>query len=415
MIKVKKLLTNNAILTFLAMIIGAILGLVFGEKMTQFKFIGDVWLNCIKMIIVPLVFCVMVTAIGGQRDAKSLGRVAVRIMGYYLITTIIAAIIGATLGLIIKPGETASITGLTSKEITSTTEISIVTFFTSLFSDNMFGSFSDGNILQTMSIAILLGIAILRMKNEEYKETILKVFQSANDMVFSYINMIIKFAPIGVLFLIADSFGAYGYSILTSMAGLIGTFWLGVILQVFLVYGIVIWLSTRMNIFKFLKKSAPVWTFTLASCSSSANIPIGIRVAQEEFDVPENIAKFGIPLGAQMNYDASAILYPIVLLFISQFYGIPVEVGTMIQMIFVAVLLASSGGGIPGSGIVKMLVIVQTFGLPVEIVGVIAGFYRFIDMGTTTGNCLGDLAGTVFVTRWEERSLAKKKAKAIKA
>lgn len=409
MTKAKKLLSNNAILTFVAMIIGAILGLVFGDTMNNFKFIGDIWLNCIKMIIVPLVFCIMVTAVADQEDARSLGRVAARIIGYYLTTTVIAAIIGATLALIIKPGVGASFSGLASTEVTNTASFSLKTFFTSLFSSNMFGTFADGNVLQTMVIAIMLGVALLRVKNQEHKTIILNWFKSANEMLFSYIRMVIKVAPIGVLFLIADSFGVYGYSILTSMAGLIGTFWLGILAQVFLTYGIILWLFTRMNVFTFLRKSAPVWTFTMASCSSSANIPVGIRTAQEEFGAPKNIANFCIPLGAQMNYDGSAILYPIVLIFTSQLYGIPLEVGTLIQMIIVAVLLASSGGGIPGSGIVKMLVIVETFGLPVEIVGVIAGFYRFIDMGTTTGNCLGDLVGTVVVSKWEEKSLAEAK------
>ena len=403
----KKLMNNTALLTFVGMILGSILGLVFGKTMNDYKFIGDIWLNTIKMIIVPLVFCIMVTAIAGQKDTKSLGRVTGRLITYYLSTTFFAAIIGMSIALLLKPGLNSSIVGLATTEVTSSADFTLKTFFVSLFSGNLFGSFSDGNVLQTMVIAIMLGISLLRVKNKEHKETLLNWFQAANEMLFSYIRMVIKLAPIGVIFLMADSFGSYGFSIFTSMAGLIGTFWVGILVQVLLVYCGVLWIFARINPFQFLKKSMPVWTFTMAACSSAANIPIGVKTAKEEFGVPESIAEFGIPLGAQINYDGSAILYSSVLIFICQLYGIPLDPGTLFKMLVVATLLSSSGGGIPGSGIVKMLIIVETFGLPVEIVGVIAGFYRFFDMGTTTGNCLGDLAGTIFVSKLEERRVEK--------
>lgn len=409
MTKIKKVFSNTTTLTFVAMILGAIFGIIFGDSMSGFKFIGSIWLDSIKMIVVPLVFCIMVPAVAEQEDVTTLGRVAMRTLAYYMVTSAMAGVVGIAVALIMKPGLGVSIAGLVATEVKSAGGVTVEGFITSLFSDNMFGTFSSGNVLQTLVIAIFMGFAILKMKNLDHKEFILKIFNSANGMISAYINMIIKFAPIGVFFLIADSFGAYGFSILGTMAGFIGTFWLGILLLMFIVYGASLWIFAKMNVFTFLKKSMPVWMFAIASCSSSASVPVVIKSATEEFDIPDGIAKFGLTIGSQINSGGSCILYPALLVFISQLYDIPLEFGTFIQMVLVAVIIASSGGGIPGSGIVKMLIIVEMFGFPVEVVGILAGFYRFIDMGTTSSNVLGDLVGTVCVSKWEDRTLAREK------
>lgn len=399
MAKTKGLLHNTALLTFIAMIIGSGLGLAFGKTMGNYKFIGTIWINCITMIIVPLVLCIMVTAIGSQKDIKALGKVVVRMLSYYFITTTMAAIIGLSLGLLLKPGAGVVLEGLATKEITAGDPLSLSSFFLSLFSNNMFNSFASGQMLQTLIISIFLGTSLLFVKNEEKKATILNWFEAATEMIFVYIKFVIKLTPIGVLFLMADTFGNYGFAIFTTMLSLISTFWIGVLTQILLVYCVFLWMTVRMNPLTFIKKSMPVWTFTIASCSSTATIPISIKTAEEEFGVPRHIADFCLPLGAQINYDGSAILYTTVLVFISNLYGMNLDLGTLIKMAFVATLLASSGGGIPGGGIVKLLIVVNTFALPVEVVGVIAGFYRLFDMGTTTCNCLGDLVGTVFASK----------------
>ncbi len=396
---------------FLAMILGAIFGLIIGEPMTKLGFIGDVWLNCIKLIVVPMVIVTIITGITSQKDMKALGRISFRIMAYYIATTIVACIIGIAVASIIKPGTIANFTGLASKEVTGSTDITVSDFFLGMFSSNMFKTFSDGNILQTLIISVMLGVAILRMKNENTKATAIRCFNALNDMVFSLINMIMIVSPIGIFFLMANSFGKYGAGIFTSMATLAGTYYLACILQVILVYGGVLMVTAKINPFKFIKDSAELWIYTLSTCSSVASIPVNIKVAKEKFGVPERISGFTVPLGSQMNYDGSVILYGCVIMFISQVVGVPVDLGTMVKVIFLSAILSTGGGGIPGSGIVKLLVMVEAFGLPTEIVGIIAAFYRIFDMGTTTNNCLGDLAGTIFVSKLEEKRELKQASK----
>lgn len=392
---------------FIAMLIGAVCGLAFGDTMLQLEFIGTIWLNCVKMIVVPMILVTIITGIISQKDLGSLGRIAVRIIAYYILTTLVASVVGLLVTGVIRPGELANFTGLASKQVTGSTDITLAQFFTSMFSANMFKTFASGNIIQTLIIAVLFGIAIMRIKNTEIQDWLKKCFTSVNAMVFSLIGMVMEASPIGVFFLMGASFGKYGASIFTSMATLAGTYYLACLIHVIVVYGGVLWVSCGINPFRFLKDSAELWIYTITTCSSVASIPINIKVAKEKFGVPESISGFTVPLGSQMNYDGSVILYGCVITFISQVMGVQMDIGTMFKVVALSAILSSGGGGIPGSGIVKLIVMVEAFGLPTEIVGIIAAFYHIFDMGTTTNNCLGDLAGTVFVSKMEEKRAAK--------
>ena len=393
---------------FAAMILGAILGLLFGDVMVELEFIGTIWLNCIKMIVVPMVLMTIITGITSQQDLKSLGRIAVRIMVYYVATTLIASVVGLAVAGVIQPGKIANFTGLEGQEISGSTDITVADFFTNMFSSNMFVTFSESNILQTVVIAVLLGIAIMLVKDEQQRSKLIKGCNCLCSLVFSLIGMIMKASPIGIFFLMGASFGKYGAGIFTSMATLLGTYYLACIVQVVLVYGLALWVGAEINPFRFIKDSAELWVYTLATCSSVAAIPVSMKAAREKFHVPDRISSFTIPLGSQMNYDGSVILYGCVIMFICQVCGQSVSLEMLLRVVLLSAILSTGGGGIPGSGIVKLLVVVQAFGLPTEIVGIIAAFYRLFDMGTTTNNCLGDLAGTVLISRLEERRAQRK-------
>jgi Na+/H+-dicarboxylate symporter len=398
---------------FAAMLLGAIFGLVIGKPMIQLGFIGDIWLNLIKMIVIPMVIVTIVTGIISQPDLSSLRRVSVRIMTFYLITTALAAVVGLFVAWVLQPGAYANFAGLASQKITGSANISIADFFKNVFSTNMVKTFSDGNILQTLVISIFIGIAILRIKNEEHKRVMKKFFDASADMVFSLIGMVMAAAPIGVFFLMANSFGRYGAGIFTSMAILVGTYYLACLVHVVLIYGGFLLIFAGMNPFKFIKDSAELWVYTIATCSSVASIPINIKVAKEKFNVPESISGFTIPLGSQMNHDGSVLLYATVIMFISQMVGHSMSLMALLNVVFLSTVLSLGGGGIPGSGIVKLMVMVAAVGLPIEIVGIIAAFYRLFDMGTTTNNCLGDLVGTVLVSRAEDKYQAKAENAAV--
>lgn len=388
---------------FIAMLAGVLLGLLFGENMSEFKFIGTIWINMIKVIVVPLILCIMILTVAKQTDLKALGRIAIRILCYYIMTTIFASAISLASAAIFKPGVGLNLAGMEGSEVTGGGTFTVSAFFLSMFSDNMFGTFSNGDMMQTLVLGLLMGAAVLGMKDQSKKKAVIDWFESMNNMLFTYVGYVINLAPVGVLFLMADSFGAYGISIFKSMLGILGSFYVAILFQILLVYCTVVWIAGRINPIRFIRDSSEVWMFTIATCSSTANIPIGLRVAKEKFKVPERVADFCIPLGAQVNYDGSAIFYGVMLIAVYQMYGIPYTLGMMFQMVIVASLISSSGGGLPGGALVKLLVVMEAFSLPIEIVGIVAGFFRFFDMGSTMCNCLGDLAGTVAVGRSEDR------------
>ncbi len=386
---------------FAAMILGSIAGLLGGKTMVSLGFIGDIWLNCIKMIVIPMVICTIVSGIISQDSLTSLKRVSSRIIAYYIITTILACIVGIVVASIIQPGHFANFSGLDTKKVTGEINITFAGFLKDLFSTNMIATFAKGNLVQTLVISILLGIAILKMKNQEHKATMKKVFEAANSMIFSLIGMIMQISPIGIFFLMGSSFGKYGAGIFTSMAVLVLTYYAACLAHVLVVYGGFLMIFAHINPFRFIKDSAELWIYTLSTCSSIASIPINMKVAKKKFGIPDYISSFTIPLGSQMNTDGSVLLYSCVILFISQMIGHPMNIVQLVNTIFISTIMSMGGGGIPGSGIVKLMVVVQAVGLPIEVVGVIAAFYRLFDMGTTTNNCIGDLVGTVIVGKAE--------------
>lgn len=390
---------------FFAMILGAIFGLSIGAPMMKLGFIGEIWLDLIKMIVVPMILVTIITGITGQKDPRSLGKISVRIVAYYITSTLFATAIGLGVALILKPGSSANLVGLASQDIVGKTDITVSEFFRNMFSSNIFESFASGNIIQTLIISLFLGVAIIRMTNEDHKAKIISGFEVLSEMIFSLIDMVMKISPIGIFFLMANSFAKYGFEIFTSMASLAGTFYIACLVHILIFYGGVLWVSAGINPIRFIIDSAELWIYTISTCSSVASIPVNMRVAKKKFGVPERISGFTVPLGSQMNYDGSVILYGVVIVFISQVMNIPLTIGTMIKVVLLSTVFSSGGGGIPGSGIVKLLIMVEAFGLPTEIVGIIAAFYRIFDMGTTTDNSLGDLTGTIFVHSLEQRDL----------
>ncbi|MBU5310972.1 dicarboxylate/amino acid:cation symporter [Tissierella carlieri] len=400
--KVKKI--SLAVQIMIAMVLGSVCGLVFGPIMTNFGFIGTIWLNSLKMIIVPLVLIVLVTGITSQKDLKSLGRIAISIIVFYIISMLLATSVAVITTSTIKPGLIASITGLETKEVTAgSMEMTLSGFALSLFSDNMFATFTSGNIIQTVVIAAIIGIAILLTKDQEKQDNLIALFQNLESLVNSIIGLIMKASPIGVFFLMADSLGKYGASIFSGIAALVGTFYLACFIYILLGYGSFLYFGVGINPFKFIKDSAELWIYTISTCSSVAAIPITMRVAKEKFGVPEKVSSFTIPLGSQVSNDGSVVLYGCVILFIIQMNGIPMGLGELVRIIFLATIFSLGGQGLPGSGIIKVLVLVSAFGFPTELVGVIAAFYRLFDMGITTLNCMSDLVGTVLVSKREEK------------
>ena len=386
---------------FLSMLAGSALGLIMGPSATQLQFVGDIWLNMIKMIIVPLVIFMIVQGISGMENPRALGRILLKLTLYYAVTTIAAVLIGVCITKLLEPG-----LGFEFQKAAQTIKVDKLvnwqTFLVNLFSDNMFASFTKADIPQVLVIGILLGLAIVFMPKERSGPT--KAWFSAMSALFmSVVGIVMALSPIGVFCLMASALGKYGLLFLGTMSKLVVTYYLACIVQLVAVYLPSIWLLGGMSPLQFLRKTAETTIFCISTCSSTAAIPLNLKVSKERLDVRDDIADFAVPFGTQINHDGNAIMFGCVILFCMQAIGESVTSVQLIQMVVLGVIVSFGGGGIPSAGIVKLMVVAQAFNMPLEIVAIVGSLYRLFDMATTTLNCLGDLAGIVVVDKLEKK------------
>lgn len=257
-------------------------------------------------------------------------------------------------------------------------------------------------MMQVLIIAVIMGVAIV-MLPEEKRTPVRNWFVSMADLVMSIISIALKLAPIGVFCLMANALGKYGINLLLTMSKLLGTFYLCCILHLIVVYCLILWLFTGITPLNFLKRSFPTIAAAASTCSSAAVIPVSMNVAKENFEVEDSVAGLGITLGGTINKDGVAVLCSVVILFSAQAMGIALTPGQIFNTIFVTALVTSTGSGVPGGGLMNLMIVAAAVGIPLEIVIMVGGFYRFFDMGTTTMNCLGDMSATVIIDRLEKK------------
>ncbi len=385
----------------IAMLAGGILGILIGPPAKEIKFIGDIWLNLLKMSIIPMVIFIVVRGITAMDSPKTLGRVGLKIAVFYGFTTIFATVIAIIVTLMLSPGTGFQFTKATEAFKTSKM-LGFKEYITSLFSSNMFVSFYEGNMMQVLVIAIIIGVAVVYLQ-EKQRTPVKAWFDNMAELSMSLVELVMKLSPIGVFCLMVASLGVYGLQMFGNMAKMLGTFYLASLLQVLIIYLALLWFTTKTPPLEFLKKSIPVWVTAISTCSSAAVIPVNLKVAREEFDVSDHISSFSIPFGAQFNQDGGAILSAVVIIFSAQAIGVNFGTMELIQMVLVCTLVSAGSGAIPGGGIVRLMITSAAFGMPLEIVGLVAAFYRFFDMGTTSMSVIGDLSGTVIIDRLEKR------------
>ena len=400
---------NLATKTMLAMVLGAIAGFIIGENAVKIQFIGTVWLNMIKMFLVPTVVCMLVRGISSMDSPKTLGRIGAKVIAFYLVTTVFAAIIGIVIGDVFKPG-----IGFEFQQSSDTvTEVAslptIQDFVLSLFSENIFNSYSSADMLKVLVSSIIIGVGIVFMP-EEHGIPVRNWFSSMSELIMSIIGISMKFAPIGVFCLMAAAMGTYGINFIGSMSKLLIVFYLGCAIHFVAVYMLFLWAMTGITPWEFFKKGFETFSMAISTCSSAATVPVNLKVAQENFGVSEAIAGFSIPLGSSMNQDGGAILGGVVMLFCAQAIGLELTFGQIFNIVILNTLVTSGSSGVPGGGIMRLMVVASAMGLPLEIIALIGGFYRLFDMGTTSMSVMGDLSATVVIDRWEKKRQTKEGA-----
>lgn len=380
-----------------AMILGIALGIIFGPSVTVIKPLGTVFLNLLKMAALPLVVVNLISGIASLDDPKSFGRVGGKIMAYYFATTAVAIVLGLTVGFLFKPGAGFQLTGTYDGAVQ--TIPSIGETIVNLIPSNIFASLTSGSFDQIVVFSAFVGITILFLPAEQ-KAPLAKGVNTLASLFNKMVGLIMGYAPIGICALMASTVGTYGADLFGFLAKYLGASYSAAALHVCL-YLILLFVFTGMKPLHFLKKALPLMVTTLSTSSSLACVPVNLQCA-DDLDVDRKVSGFTIPLGSQINKDGNGIMLAITFLFAAQCVGADTSLATLLRVILISLILTTGAGGVPG-GIVSIAIVVDAFGLPLEVVALVSGIFTLIDVVFTTMNCLGDLVGTVIVDRSEKK------------
>jgi len=386
----------------LGLIFGIAYGLINGENATYIKPIGDIFLNAIKMIIVPLIFFSLIAGITSISDPSSLGRMGIKACIAYLATTTFAIITGIALAVIIEPGVNSSLDlSSLSKDAVDTSmvnDFSFIKMFTGIVPNNALAAMVDGNMLQVVFFSIFTGVTILKMGN--LSKRLIDIFQMLSKLIFKMVSIIIEFSPYGALSLTAWIVGTQGTGVLTDLLKLIGTVLTGMVIQ-YVFLGGFIYIFGKISPFPFYRKSIEYQALAFSTSSSKATLATTMKVCREKLGISNTSTSFVLPLGAAMNMDGMAIYLGICAIFFAQVSGIHLTSNDYLIVILTATLGSIGGAGVPGSSMVMLPMILTAVHIPIEGVALIAGIDRILDMIRTTVNITGDATITLIVDKTE--------------
>ncbi|MCM3397159.1 MULTISPECIES: dicarboxylate/amino acid:cation symporter [Oceanobacillus] len=368
--------------------------------------VGQIFINLIMMIVVPIVFVSIVLGTAGLGEPAKLGKIGIQTISFFLVTTAIAICIGLALAFLIKPGaEGVFDIGNASYEANDAPPV--MDTIINIIPDNPISSMAAGDMLQIIAFAIFIGTALAFLG--EKTQGINRLFEQANEILMFLVTLIMKAAPYGAFALIASAIGGAGLDAVGSMGAYMGTVILGLFIHAIVIYSLAIWLVGKGNPINFYKGFFPAMSVAFSTSSSNATLPVSMRAAQENLGVSKEISSFVQPLGATINMDGTAIMQAVAAVFIAQVYAIDLDFTAIIMIILTATLASVGTAGVPGVGLIMLAMVLQQVGLPVEGIALIIGIDRLLDMLRTSLNITGDAACAYIISENEKRIQAKAK------
>jgi Na+/H+-dicarboxylate symporter len=382
----------------IGMILGITVGIIFGEDAVILKPIGSLFVNTIKMLIVPLVFCSIIVGITSMQDTSKMGRIGFKAVIFYLLSTAVAISIGLALGNILQPG--AGLDLVAQQAETAKATPSLADTLVALVPTNPIGALAQGHILQIIVFAVALGVS-LTLIGEKGKPAV-AVFESLAEAMYKLTDLVMKLAPYGVFALMAWVAGKYGLTLLLPLMKVIGAVYLGSILHVLGVYSALILFIAKLSPVRYFRGIVDAQVVAFTTTSSAGTLPISMKCARENLGVSKGVSSFVLPLGTTINMDGTALYQGVTTLFVAQAFGIDLGMPEYITIILTATLASIGTAGVPGAGLIMLTLVLTTVGLPVEGVALIAGIDRILDMARTTVNISGDIAASVIIAKSEK-------------
>ncbi|WP_333606733.1 dicarboxylate/amino acid:cation symporter [Arsukibacterium sp.] len=380
-----------------ALILGVLAGVALGESATVFRPLGTLFINAIRMLVVPLVFFALITSITSLGDTHKMQRLAFKTIGLFLFTAFIASLIGLSVGSLMNWGDALQ---LTATEVRQRDIPPVADVITGLIPTNPIAAMVNGNILQIIVFATLVGIAINVVG--EKARPMQQVVQAGADIMYQITRMVMQLTPFGVFGLMAWAVGNFGLATLLPLSQFIIAIYIACFIHIFFVYGGLVKLFGGMGVRQFFKAVLPAQLVAYSSASSYGTLPVTHKVVTEDLKVSSNYASFVLPLGATINMDGCGGIFPaIAAIFIAHIYGIDLSALDYVLIAGTATLASVGTAGVPGTAMVMLTVTLSVVGLPIEGIAFIAAVDRIIDMMRTATNVTGDTMVALVVGRSE--------------
>ncbi len=405
----------------IGLILGAITGVIFAfispdNVVRKYALLvaaplGTLFINLLKMIVTPVIIFTLVSGVASIEPSR-LGKVGVKIIIFYMLTSLMAIIVGLVVGNIMQPGQ-GIVLAETAKEITAKEAPSLVTIFLNIIPTNPFASIAKGDVLPIIFFSIFFGIALAfarDSRDEKVKESadvVYKFFDGCAQVIFRVVGWVMLYAPIGVFFLIFQVFTQQGADAFGPLLHVTLAVYIGLVLQIFVVY-MLICAAFKINPVLFLKKVYEPWLTAFVTRSSGGTLPVSMDTTERKMGISKGVYSFTLPLGATINMDGTTIYLGVCATFIANAVGMPLDASQQMTVIITAVLASIGTAGVPGAGAIMLIMVMNSVNLDVTqgnvklAYAMILGIDALLDMGRTSMNIVGDLCGTCVVAKLED-------------
>jgi len=381
-----------------AMVAGAAIGHDFPSFAVNLRILAQIFLRLIKTIIAPLIFASLVSGIAGHADLKAVGRMGIKALVYFEFVTTLALFIGLTAINLSQAGVGAQIPKSPTEQL-NVEKLTATDTILHVFPENIAKSVADNQVLQVVVFSVIFGIALALVKKEEKRRPMLAFTESLTEVMFKFTNIIMLFAPIGVLGAIAYTVGSTGIGILGNLAKLLLTLYLA--LSAFLLFVLLpVALLAKIPLRAFIRAVSEPATIAFATSSSEAALPRAME-CMEAFGVPRSIVAFVMPTGYSFNLDGSTLYLSLAAIFVAQAAGLHLTIGHQIYIMLILMLTSKGVAGVSRASLVILLATAGTVGLPTEPIFILLGVDQLMDMARTAVNVIGNCLATVVIARWE--------------
>jgi len=402
---------NKNILLYLMLIgivMGGLCGWVFGKEMLVVDWIGEMFLETLKMLVIPLIISSMIVGIAGLGDIRKVGKAGIITLVYFLSTTGVAVLAGIVVVNIMQPGLGVELTTDIPEKVAGKTSVGITDIIKSFVTPNLIHSMVKMDILPIIMFSLIFG-GVLTTLGEKGK-LVISVFDGINIAIMKIVHLVMYVAPLGVFALVASKLGAAGggdmfLTELLKIGKFAATVILGLLIHAVLTLPAILYFVAKRNPLTYFKNMSGALTTALSTASSAATLPVTIECVEEENKVSRRTTLFVIPLGATVNMNGTALYESIAAIFIAQMVGIHLGLGEQVLVFITATLAAIGAAGIPEAGLVTMVIVLQAVGLPLEGIGMLLSIDWFLDRLRTSINVWGDSIGAAVVDRLEENYL----------